>query len=139
MKNLLKKLLWTKGPVSTAAFILRQLLDFFSVVFILIIDFTLFHVLSIFCLCSWKSLVVICLIISKKSIYASFYSHCFCWKSPVFKNVLLILSLFLRDIMILWVVMQGLEMWKQFNGFLCFILVGYENFVPIPKGLAVLD
>ena len=33
--------------------LLRQLIDFFSVVFMLIIGFIPYHVLGIFCLCSW--------------------------------------------------------------------------------------
>ena len=52
VKNLLKELLRTKEPVSSALFTLRQLIDLFLVVFMLIIDIIPSQVLSIFCLCS---------------------------------------------------------------------------------------
>ena len=50
VKNVLKELLRAKEPVSSVLFTLRQLIDLFLVVFMLIIDFIPSQVLSIFCL-----------------------------------------------------------------------------------------
>ena len=50
VENLSEELLRTKGSVSLALFTLRQLMDLFLVVFMLIIDFIPSQVLSIFCL-----------------------------------------------------------------------------------------
>ena len=55
MKNLLKELLRTKGSTSSVLYTLRQLIDLFLVVFMLIIDFIPSQVFSIFSLCSWKN------------------------------------------------------------------------------------